>query len=94
MNRFAVIAAMLIVVTGVSVASSFSTTASLAFATALVASAMLVHEFAFAVYAGPRGARTSHVREFLALVVSHTIRFAIAAVAIAWTVVSLRWYAA
>ncbi len=49
MNRFAVIVAMLIVVTGVSVASSFSTAASLAFATALVASAMLVHEFAFRV---------------------------------------------
>ena len=47
MNRFAVILAMLIVVTGVSVASSFSTGASLAFATALVAAAMLVHEFAF-----------------------------------------------
>jgi hypothetical protein len=95
MNRFAVIVSMLIVVTGVSVASAFSTAASLAFATALVASAMLVHEFAFSVeIAGKGAARHSHVREFLALVLGHTIRFAIAAVAIAWTVVSLQWYAA
>ena len=55
MNRFAVIVAMLIVVTGVSVASLFSTAASLAFATALVASAMLVHESAFSVEASGAG---------------------------------------
>ena len=94
MNRFAVIIAMLIVVTGVSVASSFSTGASLAFATALVAAAMLVHEFAFSVEVSDAGtARLSNARDFLARVVSHTIRFAIAALAIAWTVVSLQWYA-
>ena len=94
MNRFAVILAMLIVVTGVSVANSFSTGASLAAATALVGAAMLVHEFAFGVEtAGAGTARSSQVREFLAAVVSYTIRFAIAAVAIAWTVVSLQWYA-
>ena len=95
MNRFAVIVAMLIVVTGVSVASSFSSAASLAFATALVASAMLVHEFAFSVeVSGPGTARLSSARQFLGQVVGHTIRFAIGAVAIAWTVVSLQWYAA
>jgi len=94
MNRFAVIIAMLIVVTGVSVANSFSTGASLAFATTLVAAAMLVHEFAFGVEIAGRGtARVSNLRAFLSQVVSHTIRFAIAAVAIAWTVVSLQWYA-
>ena len=95
MNRLAVIIAMLIVVTGVSVASAFSTAVSLAFATALVGCAMLVHEFAFRVERVGRGtARLSQVREFFGQVASHTIRFAIAAVAIAWTVVSLQWYAA
>ena len=95
MNRLAVVIAMLIVVTGVSVASSFSTAASLAFATALVTGAMLVHEFAFR-FEGTGGgtASLSRVREFFGSVLSHTIRFAIAALAIAWTVVSLQWYAA
>jgi hypothetical protein len=95
MNRFAAIFALLIVATGVSVASAFSTAASLALATAMVAGAMLVHEFAFSVgFAGAGAAGVSQARGFLALVVNHTIRFAIAAVAIAWTVVSLQWYAA
>jgi hypothetical protein len=94
MNRFAAIIALTTVVLGVSIATSFSTAASLAFATALVAGAMLVHEFAFSLETSGRGsARISHVREFLASVVSHTIRFSIAALAIAWTVVSLQWYA-
>ena len=94
MNRFASIFALFIVVTGVSVASTFSVAVSLAFATALVAGAMLVHEFAFGfVHAGAGAAGLSNAREFLARVVSHTIRFAIAAVAISWTVVSLQWYA-
>jgi len=94
MNRFAAIFAMIIVVLGVSVATSFSIAASLAFATALVVGAMLVHEFAFGVEPSGRGAaRTSHAREFLASVVQYTIRFSIAALAIAWTVVSLQWYA-
>ncbi len=56
---------------------------------------MLAHEFAFSVEVSGAGtARYSNARAFLARVVSHTIRFAIAAVAIAWTVVSLQWYAA
>ena len=95
MNRLAVIVALLIVVIGVSVASSFSTAASLAFATALVGGAMLAHEFAHRAENAGRGTTTmSNVRVFLGRIVSHTIRFAIAAVAIAWTVVSLQWYAA
>jgi len=94
MNRFSAIFALTIVVLGVSVATSFSIAASLAFATALVVGAMLVHEFAFNVETTGRGAaRTSHSREFLACVVQYTIRFSIAALAIAWTIVSLQWYA-
>ena len=94
MNRFAAIVAISIVVLGVSVATSFSTAASLALATALVAGAMLVHEFAFSIEpAGGGAARLAHVREFLACVVQYTIRFSIAALAISWTVVSLQWYA-
>jgi len=94
MNRFAAIVAITIVVLGVSVATWFSTAASLAFATALVAGAMLVHEFAFNIEpAGGGAARLTHVREFLACVVQYTIRFSIAALAISWTVVSLQWYA-
>jgi hypothetical protein len=55
----------------------------------------LVHEFAFSVEVSGAGtAPYSNARAFLTRVVSHTIRFAIAAVAIAWTVVSLQWYAA
>ena len=93
MNRFAAIFAMTIVVLGVSVATSFSVAASLAFATALVIGAMLVHEFAFSAGTAGRGAAgVSHAREFLATVVHYTIRFSIAALAIAWTVVSLQCY--
>ena len=94
MNRFAVIIALTIVVLGTSVATSFSVATSLAFATVLVAGAMFLHEFAFSVgNAGGAAAGISHAREFLACVVQYTIRFAIAALAIAWTVVSLQWYA-
>jgi hypothetical protein len=94
MNRFASIFALFIVLTAESIASAFSVAMSLAFATALVAGAMLVHEFVFsAETAGAGAASNSNVREFLAQVVRHTIRFAIAAVAIAWTVTSLQWYA-
>jgi len=92
MNRFAAIVALTTVVLGVSIATSFSIAASLAFATALVVGAMLVHEVAFST-GGQAAARFSHARAFLAGVVSHTIRFSIAALAIAWTVVSLQWYA-
>ena len=92
MNRFASIFALVIVVFGVSVAGAFSIAASLAIATALVAGAMLVHEVAFS-SGGQAAARISQAREFLGGVVRHTIRFSIAALAIAWTVVSLQWYA-
>ena len=93
MNRFASIIALIIVVLGVSVATTFSIATSLAFATALVAGAMLVHEFAFSVGTGAGAARqVSHGREFLASLVAYTIRFSIAALAIAWTVASLQWY--
>jgi hypothetical protein len=94
MNRFASVFALLIVVFGVSVATSFSIGISLAVATALVAGAMLVHEFAFSA-AGAQGtaARISQAREFFGIVVRHSIRFSIAALAIAWTVASLQWYA-
>ena len=94
MNRFASVFALLIVVLGVSVATSFSIGISLAVATALVAGAMLVHEVAFSTAtAGRAAAGMSQAREFLAGVVAHTIRFSIAALAISWTVVSLQWYA-
>ena len=94
MDRFAAIVALTTVVIGTSVATAFSLAASLAFATALVAGAMVLHESAFSVGgAGGATARVSHAREFQASVVRYTIRFAIAALAIAWTVVTLQWYA-
>jgi hypothetical protein len=93
MNRFASVFALLIVVFGVSVATSFSIGISLAVATALVAGAMLVHEVAFSTAtAGRAAAQFSQIREFFANVTAHTIRFSIAALAIAWTVASLQWY--
>ena len=92
MNRFASVFAMLIVVFGISVATSFSIGISLAVATALVAGAMLVHEVAFSA-AGHAAPQFSQARQFFANVTAHTIRFSIAALAIAWTVASLQWYA-
>lgn len=92
MNRFAAIFAMIVVVLGVSVATSFSTAISLAFATAMVGGSMLVHEYAFDGTAGGATTWFSRAREFLASVIRFTIRFSIAAMAIAWTVVSLQWY--
>ena len=94
MNRFASVFAMLIVVFGISVATSFSIGISLAVATALVAGAMLVHEVAFSTGMSGRAAvQFSQARQFFANVTAHTIRFSIAALAIAWTVASLQWYA-
>jgi hypothetical protein len=92
MNRFASVFAMLIVVFGVSIANSFSIGISLAVATALAAGAMLVHEVAFGTV-GHAAAQVSQARQFFANVTAHTIRFSIAALAIAWTVASLQWYA-
>ena len=94
MNRFASVFAMLIVVFGISVATSFSIGISLAVASALVAGAMLVHEVAFSTAtSGRAAAQFSQARQFFANVTAHTIRFSIAALAIAWTVASLQWYA-
>jgi hypothetical protein len=94
MNRFASVFAVVIVVFGISVATTFSVGISLAVATALAAGAMLVHEFAFSAgTSGGAAVRISQAREFFASVTAHTIRFSIAALAIAWTVVSLQWYA-
>jgi len=92
MNRFASVFAMLIVVFGISVATSFSIGMSLAVATALVAGAMFVHEVAFST-AGRAAVQFSQARAFFASVTAHTIRFSIAALAIAVTIVSLQWYA-
>lgn len=91
MNRFASLSAIVIVAFGVSVATTFSVGISLAVATALVAGAMLVHEVAFS--GAGSAPRASQARAFFANFVRHTIRFSIAALAIAWTIASLQWYA-
>ena len=94
MNRFAAIIALTVVALGTSVATSFSIAASLTLATALVIGAVLLHEFAFSVgTAGRHAAGLSDARAFLACVVGYTIRFSIAALAIAWSVVTLQWFA-
>jgi hypothetical protein len=83
---------MTIVVLGVSVATSFSVAASLAFSTALVLGAMLVHELPSVLELRDTQRRQGLAPRFLASVVQYTIRFSIAALAVAWTVVSLQWY--
>ncbi len=94
MNRFASVFAMLIVVLGISIATAFSIGISLAVALALVAGAMFAYEKAFSAATAGRGApQVSQAREFFAKLLQHTIRFSIAALAIAWTVLSLQWYA-
>jgi len=95
MNRFAVATALLIVTLVVSAASSFPSGTSLALATMIATAAILAHRFVEGMQTiGAVPARFGEMGEFVRRVVQHTLRFSFAAVAIAWTLVSLQWYPA
>lgn len=86
MKRFAGLLAVIIVAYGIA-------TASLGLCTVLVAGGALVLKFVPSVEADAGAAKVSNAQEFVTLLSTNVFRLAIGALAIAWTVVSVQWFA-
>jgi hypothetical protein len=93
MKQLAALIALVVVVLGVAWATSSTSGASLGFCTVLVAGGVLAHKYALSVQAaGPAAPKTGGPRGFVIAVIQNTVRFVIAAVVIAWMIVSLQWF--